>query len=977
MAEKIRALYVDDESTLLDLCKMYLERVGEFIVTTVTNAPEAIRILELKRFDVIVSDYQMPEMDGIEFLKIVRSRGDKTPFIIFTGRGREEVVIEALNAGADFYIQKGGEPKSQFTELAHKIKKAVEGRQAERAFVESERKYRHLIEHADEAIVVAQDGMLRLVNHKTIEATGYSEQELLSMPFSAIIHPDDRAMLVERYQKRLKGGELPSHYTFRISPKGASTRWVEISAVVIDWEGRPATLNFLTDITERKRAEELLRESEEKYRRIVDTAEEGIWLLDDHFRITYTNRRMAEMLGYSPEEMIGKEIRIFMPAEELADHGLRTKQQREGACAHFERRFMRKNGSILYTAVSVTPVKDADGNFLGSFAMYSDITERKQAEELLRVSEERFREQYQNTPLAIFMWQHRDGDFILVDCNKAAKTITGGRANDFIGKTASEMYETRPEILSEIRHAFSQQTGISKELISEHFLPGRLISTTATCIPPNFIMVHMEDITDRKKAEDALRQSEARYRNLVETSPDVIWEMDVQGNFTYVSPQCTERMGYSPADLIGKPMISLIPEEHRSRVRDLFMACVAGKDISRYFEMPVEYRDGHRRIVEIRPSPLLDDNGKIRGLSGIALNVTERKRMEEALRESEERYRNVVEDQTEFISRFLPDGTHVFVNDAYCRYFGKTHDEIIGHRFVPNIPKEDQKIVREHFRSLTPENPVATVVHRIIMPDGLVRWQRWSDRAIFDTTGNIVEYQSVGRDFTENKQTEEALALASKKLNLLSSITRHDIQNQLYALRGYLDISHDFLNDPGKLREFLEKEEKAAVIIEEQITFTKQYQEMGVSAPAWQNVNASIEKAQKQFLMSDVRVEVNCPDLDVFADSLFEKVFYNLIDNALHYGGDHMKTIRVSAQESDAGLTITYEDDGVGITEEDKKRLFTKGFGKHTGLGLFLSREILSITGITITENGIPGKGARFEIRVPKGMYRFTGTGEM
>jgi len=128
--------------------------------------------------------------------------------------------------------------------------------------------------------------------------------------------------------------------------------------------------------------------------------------------------------------------------------------------------------------------------------------------------------------------------------------------------------------------------------------------------------------------------------------------------------------------------------------------------------------------------------------------------------------------------------------------------------------------------------------------------------------------------------------------------------------------------------------------------------------------------------MRDVRVDVDPKAPDIFADPLFEKVFYNLIDNALRYGGDQMKTIRVSSQETDTGLTILCEDDGVGITTEDKKRLFTRGFGKNTGLGLFLSREILSITGITITENGIPGKGARFEITVPKGMYRFTETGE-
>lgn len=121
----ISVLYVDDEENLLDIAKIYLERTGDFSVETTTSVPGALAFLEERSFDAIVSDYQMPEMDGIAFLQQVRSSGDTIPFILFTGRGREEVVIQALNEGADFYIQKGGEPKSQFAELAHKVRQAV------------------------------------------------------------------------------------------------------------------------------------------------------------------------------------------------------------------------------------------------------------------------------------------------------------------------------------------------------------------------------------------------------------------------------------------------------------------------------------------------------------------------------------------------------------------------------------------------------------------------------------------------------------------------------------------------------------------------------------------------------------------------------------------------------------------------------------------------------------------------------------
>lgn len=257
-AAAIRVLYVDNELSLLKTGKLFLERSGDFTITTALSASEAIRLLELERFDAIISDYQIPGMDGIQFLVEVRTRFGQIPFILLTGRGREEVVIQAINSGADFYLQKGDNPKAQFAELSYTIKQVVFWKKAEDAFKKSEEKFRHLIEHSDEAIVIAQDGMLRLVNHRMVEFTGYSEQELLSMQFSAVIHPDDRAMVVERYQKRINVEESPSRYTFRLSPNDGNTRWIEIRVAATDWDGHPATLNFLTDITERKRTEEAL-----------------------------------------------------------------------------------------------------------------------------------------------------------------------------------------------------------------------------------------------------------------------------------------------------------------------------------------------------------------------------------------------------------------------------------------------------------------------------------------------------------------------------------------------------------------------------------------------------------------------------------------------------------------------------------------------------------------------------------------------
>jgi len=222
----------------------------------------------------------------------------------------------------------------------------------------------------------------------------------------------------------------------------------------------------------------------------------------------------------------------------------------------------------------------------------------------------------------------------------------------------------------------------------------------------------------------------------------------------------------------------------------------------------------------------------------------------------------------------------------------------------------------------------------------------------------------------ELRQTKEAFQRANVKLNLLSSITRHDILNQLTALKGYLELSELSSNDPGLLQKYHEREMKIADSIQHQILFTREYQDIGVKDPLWQDLTLSLIRAKGRLDLGKVSVTLDRTDLEIYADPLFDKVFYNLIDNALTYGGETLTTLRITTRESGDGLVITCEDDGEGISAKDKKRLFERGYGRHTGLGLYLCREILQITGISIDETSAPGSGARFEIHVPKGAYR-------
>jgi PAS domain S-box-containing protein len=230
-------------------------------------------------------------------------------------------------------------------------------------------------------------------------------------------------------------------------------------------------------------------------------------------------------------------------------------------------------------------------------------------------------------------------------------------------------------------------------------------------------------------------------------------------------------------------------------------------------------------------------------------------------------------------------------------------------------------------------------------------------------------YLCIFREVTDRKQAELSLLTANKKINLLTRITRHDLENKLMIVHGYIGLLRKPIS-PEALSEYLEKQEAAVNAMHEQLAFMREYQQLGSRAPIWQNVDAIIRRAKTQVFFDQVRFAITVESADVYADQMLERVFYNLLDNALRYGGKNLTAVTVTSYPDSGALVIAVEDDGVGIPAEDQERLFEQGFGKHTGLGLFLSREILMLTDIAIDQTNPPGKGARFEIRIPPGKFR-------
>jgi PAS domain S-box-containing protein len=275
--------------------------------------------------------------------------------------------------------------------------------------------------------------------------------------------------------------------------------------------------------------------------------------------------------------------------------------------------------------------------------------------------------------------------------------------------------------------------------------------------------------------------------------------------------------------------------------------------------------------------------------------------------------------------------------------------------------------------SISPDNiaicSAIDITERKIAEQVISRAREDLEQRVKDRTDELMQANEVLRsEIQERKRFEAAIQLANRKLNTLSSITRHDILNQITAIVMYLSLAEETVTDP-EVAGHLKKIEQVTDLIQKQIRFTRDYQNIGENAPQWQDVAQTIDHAVAGLDLKGIRIEKDLGAIEIFADFLLEKVFYNLAENSVRHG-EKVTVIRFSYRKDGDELILLCEDDGIGIPEVAKERIFKREYYRNTGYGLFLSGEILSITGLTIKETGVPGTGARFEIHVPKGAFQ-------
>jgi len=518
-----------------------------------------------------------------------------------------------------------------------------------------------------------------------------------------------------------------------------------------------------------------------------------------------------------------------------------------------------------------------------------------------------------------------------------------------------------------------------------------------------------ERTTEIERTNAKLRESELKYRTLVQNIPEKIFVKDT--DLVYVS--CNEHyardLGIETETIAGKTDFDFYPQEFAEKYRADDRAVIESGTVRVIEERYIS--DGQESWISTLKTPICDTEGRVTGILGIFHDITERKQTEEALVrkheelnaayeqltaseeelqenfreltksqsslfESDEKIRLLLNSTAEAIYGLDMNGNCTFCNNSCLRLLGyKSPDDLLGrnmhwqihakHTDGTHFPVEECRI----FKAFNKGEGAHVDDEVLWRSDGTsfpAEYWSYPQRRDGVVVGAVVTFL----DITERKVAKDSLQRVNQKLNVLSQLTRKDLTNQIFILNSYLELAKHQLAGQDRIIDTIQKGVQAIQSIHETIEYSKDYQDMGAKPPKWQNVNMAMLFGLSHISIGKIQHRLETGNLEIFADSLLEKVCQRLFENSLRHG-EHVTQIHVWHTTTLKGDTIFFEDDGIGIQKEKKEQIFLRRDGPHASMrSLIFVREILDITGITIRETGEPGKGARFEITVPKGCYR-------
>ena len=496
----------------------------------------------------------------------------------------------------------------------------------------------------------------------------------------------------------------------------------------------------------------------------------------------------------------------------------------------------------------------------------------------------------------------------------------------------------------------------------------------------NDIAERLGHFIGRKRADEAIRESETRFHTIYDQSPIAIEIFDAAGTLVHVNPAGLQLFGV--ADIVGIKKFSLfadpnISNEVKERLRQGERVQYQGPfDFEKIKALDL-YQTSRRGIIwlDVRITPLGNRADSNTGYLMQVQDITGRKAAEEALRETNEYLNNQFDYANAPIIVWDPQYSITRFNHAFEDLTLRPEQEVIGQHLDILFPKDSREASLLQIKKTVCGERWESVELPILVQDGSVRTVLWNSANILDPDGRIISTIAQGIDISERKRAEETLFKINQKIHILSELTRKELATQILILDGYFELAKSHADGQDHIIETLEKGERAIQLIHETIEYSKYYQDMGATPPAWQNVKRTMLFGLSHMSINEITHSIETENLEIFADPLLEKACQRLFESSVQHGG-HVTRFRVWHTVIPDGVNLVFEDDGTGIPMEKKVQIFLRGEDTRISVkGLFFVREILDITGISIKETGEPGKGARFEMTVPDGMWRITASG--
>lgn len=850
------------------------------------------------------------------------------------------------------------------------------------------------------AVMIHHGDKLLYVNKAAVQITGYLNDELLLMKFTDIVHPDFKELVMEKDKTILRKNSPPQIYDIKIISKNGTPKWLFANSSVFNYEGESAVMIIAIDITDRRRVEDTLLRSELNLNSVIKASPDIIYRLDNNKIITFINDAVRKY-GYTPEDLIGKHIIEFVHPEDRSSANYSINERRTGkrSTMSLEVRLFNNlsnsntgpastesNKIFLIAAEGLyKSEKPRADTFIGTQGIARDITERKKEEDEIKKRKE-YLEAIMDSSLDMIITLKENGTF----------GFLSKRATDLYGSVYDRNFiefipdDFKPFILEKWEEA---RRGVDSIFETQVLAPdgsrlNAIISHSKLKYPNEFLVI-LKDITELKQTEEKLVESEERYKALFERSLDAVYIHDFDGNFIDVNSSTIDLLGYTKNELLSLNFRQIIKddaEKFLSTLRDIIKFGTQKELI----KIQLVKKDGGHIWVEAKSS-LIFRNGTPYAIQGIARNITERINSEEALQESEKRFRSVVENSNNGIVIIDESYKLIYINDEIRNIFGYTNEELLNNDFRTFLDSENFRFFDDRYNRRLKGESVSVRYEAVIRRKNGDKRRLEINTAVINDSKN--KHQTVVnlKDVTEQKKLEEQLFQSRKmeSIGRLAGGVAHDFNNMLMPIMGYTEmLLHEFPGDTSQhydLQQIREAALRARDLTQNLLAFSRK-QVFEIKVTSIGETIKNFEKILRRTIREDIQLEItdkSDSSLIRTDPSQIEQILLNLAinsQNAMPEGGKLTITVSnvyfsqesiINDQVAVAGnyIEITITDTGSGMDSDTLKQIFepffsTQEMGK--GLGLAMVYGIVDQLSGYIQVSSEPGKGSTFKIYFPR-----------